>query len=384
MPPPARFNSRAAITGAILLSPRLLDKIVALMGLPKIFPAVLLLIWAGSIAPAQTPTPSPAPSATPDAKQLINSLSPSEIDEAVRLLKANFINPNALKDQEISRATLEGLIARLHGGVTILPPKNSASTETPVPFYSDVLENHIGYLRLGSLTADNLRELDRKLADFSKQKIDAIVIDLRASGGPGDFEFAAEHARRFIGKGKNLWTLHKPASRQDRTFTNERDPAFTGTIMVLIDGETNGVAEAVAATLKTNAQALLIGEPTAGRAVEYANFPLGGGKSLSVAVGELIAPKGGSLFPGGVKPDLDVPFPPARKKQIFALSLQRGVAPFVYENERPHFNEAALIAGTNPELEAKQGKRNTDERLYDPVLQRAVDVITSLTIFGKR
>jgi carboxyl-terminal processing protease len=212
--------------------------------------------------------------------------------------------------------------------------------------------------------------------------VDALVIDLRATSS-NDFDIAAETTKRFATKGKPLWTVRKTAAHQDRTFTNERDPVFQGTVMVLIDGETSGPAEAMAAALKAHGQALLIGQPSAGRAVEYSDFPLSSGKILRIAVGEVIGPSGQSLFPGGVKPDLAVELSPAQKHQIFALSMQRGLTTFVFEPERPHFNEAALIAGTNPELDIRQQRRNPDENLHDAVLQRAVDVITSLAVFQK-
>jgi hypothetical protein len=66
--------------------------------------------------------------------------------------------------------------------------------------------------------------------------------------------------------------------------------------------------------------------------------------------------------------------------------MERGLAPFIYETERPHMNEAALIAGTNPELESIEQRRGRmqDRVPRDAVLQRALDLITSLEIYGKR
>ena len=90
---------------------------------------------------------------------------------------------------------------------------------------------------------------------FHLEKVDALVIDLRATGSD-DFDIAAETTKRFVAKGKPLWTLRKTAAHQDRTFTNERDPVFQGTVMVLIDGETSGPAEAMAAALKAHGQAI--------------------------------------------------------------------------------------------------------------------------------
>jgi Peptidase family S41 len=153
--------------------------------------------------------------------------------------------------------------------------------------------------------------------------------------------------------------------------------------MVLLDGETSGAAEAMAAAVKAYDQALLIGQPSAGRAVEYSDFSLTSGKLLRVAVGEVIGPNGASLFRDGVKPDLLVELPAAQKHQIFSQSAQHGLTSFVFERERPHFNEAALMAGANPEIEIRQQRRGPEESLHDSVLQRAVDVITSLAIFQK-
>jgi hypothetical protein len=64
------------------------------------------------------------------------------------------------------------------------------------------------------------------------------------------------------------------------------------------------------------------------------------------------------------------------------------MAPFVFEAERPHLNEAALLAGTNPELDAAEVQRHIRGReklpTRDPVVQRAIDLVTSVEIFQKR
>ena len=332
-------------------------------------------------ARAAAQSPAPTAGSPAEAQTLIDSLAPAEIDEAMRAMRSNFLDPNALKDEEITRATLQGLLARLRGGVLLLAGKGSA--EPPIPLYADVLANHIGYVRIGSLTNANVGELDKALANFAGKKVDAVVVDLRASDAQSEWDLAAQVASRFVTKSKTMWTLHKTAAHQDRAFVNDRAPSFEGIVIGLIDGETSGAAEAIAAALKSNAQTLLVGQPSAGRAVEYLDFPLSGGKILRVAVGAVMA-DGRSLFPGGMKPDLPVEMPSAQKRQIFLSSRQRGMSPFVFEAERPHFNEAALIAGTNPEIESRQQRRNAEENLHDAVLQRAVDVITSLAVFQKR
>jgi hypothetical protein len=106
-------------------------------------------------------------------------------------------------------------------------------------------------------------------------------------------------------------------------------------------------------------------------------------------VGEAVLPEARPLFPGGLKPDVSVEMPAADKREVFQTSREKGMTPFIVENSRPHLNEAALISGKNPELEAMEAaqKRKTGPEksgVHDPVLQRALDLVTSIGIFEKK
>jgi hypothetical protein len=351
--------------------------------------AISVLIAVDGLAQTPAPVKSavPSPSPTPGTQQLIDSLGQADLQAAISLLKNNFATPDAITETELNRATLSGLLVRMPGALMLLPARESAPAESAAPFYSEIFQGRIGYLRLGALTSANLKELDKKLEEFATKKADALIVDLRDSE-TGDFSTAAEFAKRFCPKGKTLFTLRKPAARQDRVFNSDRDPAFQGLTTALMDGETAGGAEALGAALRFYGKVLIIGQPSAGRAVEYSDLPLPSGKVLRVASAEAVGPGGQSLFPGGVKPDLPVEMPPAEKRQIFRLNAEKGMAPFVYETERPHLNEAALIAGTNPELDVAEEQRRNRGRekqpARDPVLQRALDLVTSLEIYQKR
>ena len=373
--------------------------------MPRLLAAIFTMSILGAHAYAQSPTPtspspapsrvplkspaSPSPSATPSTKDLIDSLGQVDLQAIISLLRSNFINPDAVTETELSRATVQGLTVRLPHGVTLLPNKENAPVEAPSAFYSEILGGHIGYLRLGSLNGANLQALDRTLSSFAGKKVDALIVDLRSSNGANDLA-AADFAKRFCPKGKMLFTLRKPTTRQDRLFSSDRDPTFQGLMMVLTDADTLGAAEAVAAALHFYDKALLIGQPTGGRAAEYSDLQLPGGKILRVAVAEMVSPDGRSLFPEGLKPDLPVEMAITDKRQIFQMSAEKGMAPFVYETGRPHLNEASLLAGINPEVEASEAAQQRRGRgpdkppAYDPVLQRALDVVTSLEVYQKR
>ena len=359
-----------------------------------LFFAVLWLpmaaVLAQSPAPAASPTAAPAtPTPAPTTESLINSMAPADLQQAIQLLKSNYINPEALNEVELNRAMLAGVLARLGRGVMLLPERAPEATETTKPFYGEILDGHIAYLRLGALTAANLQALDANLKTFAGKKVDAAVIDLRATPATNDFAVAAEFAERFSPKGKLLFTLRKSAAKQERAFTSDSDPAYQGLTIVLADGDTSGPAEAIAGVLRLYNKALVIGQPTAGRAVEFSDLPLNGGRILRVAVAEAVLPEGRTLFPGGVKPDLPVEMSAADKRLVFQQSLEKGMHQFVFEVERPHMNEAALLAGRNPELEAleaaqRRGRAAEKPQTRDPVLQRAVDMVTSLAIYQQR
>jgi hypothetical protein len=347
---------------------------------------------AGKAPPAQANAPAvatPSPSATPTVEELVDSLGPADLQAFITLLKGNFTDPDAITDTELNRATVEGLLVRLPRGITLLPGKESAPAAAPGAFYSEVIAGRIGYVRLGSLNSTNLQALDKALSGFAGKKVNDLIVDLRASPATSDLSIAAEFAKRFCPKGKPIFTLRKPAGRQDRVFSSEREPAFRGLIMVLADGDTTGAAEVIAAALRFYNKALVIGQPTAGRAAEYSDLGLPGGKIVRLAVAEIISPDGSALFPEGLKPDLPVEMSLAEKRQIFQSSSEKGMGPFIYDTGRPHMSEAALLAGTNPELEAAEAAQQRHGRApekpapHDPALQRALDVVTSLEVYQK-
>jgi Peptidase family S41 len=346
---------------------------------------LLGVICCANAQASPAPLPSPTPVSTP---ALIDSLAPADLRQVLPLLRKTFINPAALSDTDVDRATLQGLMLRLGQGVALFPNRAAAQLQEGSPLYNEVLAGHIGYLRLGSLTPSNLKAMDAALKEFSEKKVDALVIDLRASPPTNDFATAAEFAKRFCPKGKILFTLRKPAAKEEHVFSSDRDPSYQGMLMVLTDKSTAGPAEALAGLLRLYDKAMIIGEPTAGRAVEYSDLSLPSGKILRVAVSEAVLPQTQPLYPSGVKPDLLVEMPEAEKQAIFQESQSKGMSRYVFETARPHFNEAALLAGQNPEIDeaeaAQQGRAPARETLHDRVLQRAVDVVTSLGIYEKR
>ena len=157
----------------------------------------------------------------------------ADLKEAIQLLKNNYIKPETLNETELSRATFEGVLTRLGRGVVLLPNSSAEPSESAVPFFGEILEGHVGYLRLGALARQNLDALDNNLKIFATKKVDALVIDLRASPATNDFGTASEFAKRFCPKGKPLFSLRKTTAKQERIFTSDREPAYQGLTIIL-------------------------------------------------------------------------------------------------------------------------------------------------------
>jgi hypothetical protein len=357
------------------------------MILRPLFPAIALAL-AVTIFQSQAPaasTEKSEPTASPDIHMRVDSLPPADVKEAIELLKKNYLNPNALTDSELDRATLQGLLSRIAPGGQLIAPAASGDGK-PNAFYAEIIDNRIGYMRLGSLLKSNIDEMDSALGDFESKSLKSAILDLRATPVSKDFEMAAELVKRFSPKGKILFTIKKPSTKENKEFTSDQDAKFHELLIVLADNETAGAAEVALAALRAHAKAMIVGQLTAGQAAEFVDMPLPSGKVLRIAVAEIALPNAGPIFPGGVKPDIAVEMSDVQKQ--LRLDLEKSVSQFVFDSERPRMNEAALVSGKNPELDALQAAQHNKSpakpSVHDAVLQRAVDLITSIGIYENR
>lgn len=348
-----------------------------------------LCSWAQDAIPrVETTGPEirQAPSGAATLREAVDSLPDADLQALVGILRQHYLAPDKLDDIAILRATAQGLFERFSPGI-MLPVRESPPVDPgDFPFRSEIIDNRVGYLRLGHLSPATLEALDAALKTFRERNLSAAVLDLRGTPEGSEFELGAQVCERFCPKGRILFTIRRPSAQQEIILTSKQDPAFTGVLVTLTDADTGGAAEVIAATLRTQTKALIVGQQTRGEAVEYAEVPLPSGRKIRVAEAEIALPENVHIFPGGVHPDIAVEVSADENKRVLKAALDGGVTPLVVETERPRLNEAALVSGQNPELDAlrqRQGKLSVPV-LRDVVLQRALDAITTIALFQKQ
>jgi C-terminal processing protease CtpA/Prc len=234
----------------------------------------------------------------------VNQLDQTGIQEVIEQLRSNYVDPSALTNQEINEAAVEGLLSRLGPGAAI---QTRAQVEQPArnsPFRSDLIEKQFGYVRFGAFTQQNLAQLDDALHGFIAGGASGLILDLRTMPPGSDFQLAADIVDRFVPKGRVLFKLVPQKQGRERIYTSVADPIFSGAIAVLVSPENAGTAEAIAGTLRSEVRALIIGQTTSGRAVEYERYLIGTGLVLTVAVSKLVIPDTPTIFPNGLTPDI--------------------------------------------------------------------------------
>jgi hypothetical protein len=116
--------------------------------------------------------------------------------------------------------------------------------------------------------------------------------------------------------------------------------------------------------------------------------PLDHGWKLRFARSEVLLPDDSSVFRKGLQPHFTVRMDPAAKKEIFGKAQMGTIKPFIFEQSRPRFNEAALVSNQNPDLDdyirSSRGESiaNDEPGPRDAVVQRAMDVLRSSDHFA--
>ena len=170
---------------------------------------------------------------------------------------------------------------------------------------------------------------------------------------------------------------------------------------LLVNGRTEGAAEALAAALRHETGGALLGQATAGTHGVFREIALKAGTRLRVPAGRIRLGDGSTLPAGPIQPDIRIPVPESAERTFLenpTAALVAGGAPgsagATGTNgggalQRRRMTEADLVRATRPEPSEPTAETSTPAkapapvRLADPVLARAADLVRGLAAFQK-
>jgi len=227
-----------------------------------------------------------------------------------------------------------------------------------------ILEDNIGYIRLSEFRENTLQEFNKALSNLSKQKMNALIIDLRNNPG-GLLDVAVKITGKFIPADKMVVYTKGREKEQNLEFLSDSKNAITEMpLAVLINEGSASGSEIVAGALQDYKRAIIIGVKSFGKGSVQTLIPLSDGSALRLTTSHYFTPSGKIIHGKGVNPDIEIQ--PQKESEA--------------KNGEPKGNKPDEIFD---EIAAKEKKPSVDEFDYssDIQLRRAVETLKAIKIY---
>ncbi len=319
--------------------------------------------------------------------------APPNLGEVYGLIRTNL---GGMDQAEIDRRALGAMLAAFGAKITGAEGQDLAPEGKSQPgatCTTEVYDGQIAYVRLNAVegqAATEIRKAYDKLAATNKLK--GLVLDLRFAGGD-NYQAAAAAADLFVVKERTLLDFGQGLIRS-KAKTN----AIQVPVGVLVNGETAGAAEALAAILRETSVGLVLGSRTAGRAATFKNFALSNGQQLRIAANPVLLGDGTAVSGKGLTPDIAVKVTAIDERAYFAdayavlgrLPARGATNVNAPTNRAARRNEADLARekrqgwGADIETEAPRDREPDRPTVSDPVLARAIDLLKGLAVVHRK
>jgi carboxyl-terminal processing protease len=162
----------------------------------------------------------------------------------------------------------------------------------------------VGYLRVPSFNAKTPAAAHDALADLASRHVSALVVDLRGCPG-GSFDDAVATASELVPPGATIVSLQK-RGKTEAIASKGAPIAPELPVAVLVDHGTSSGAEVVAAALRDDRKAVLVGQRTFGKWTVQTIEDLPNGYAFKYTHALMLSPAGASAQGLGLAPDVEV------------------------------------------------------------------------------
>lgn len=217
--------------------------------------------------------------------------APVKFEEVFSLVRSNLTE---IPEADLNKAATTGFLEKLGGKVELTDP-SAINSNQPLIAKTNQFESFF-YVRLNRVGPGVGEEISKAVKSNRKRK--GVVLDLRFAKGD-DYVAAIEAANAFI---ETEQTLLRWGDQNGKTKVNAE--AIKLPLVVLVNRQTSGAAEALAGALSISQTALIVGNRTAGQAMAFQDFPLSGGQHLKIARSRVELGTGKPIGAEGLAPDL--------------------------------------------------------------------------------
>ena len=170
-----------------------------------------------------------------------------------------------------------------------------------------MLEPGYGYVRISTFQADTANDFARQLDELSAQAADkrlrGLVLDLRSNPG-GLLTAAVQIADELLDKGGIVSTRGRNPVVDTAFNATTGDRLQGAPVVVLVDAGSASASEVLAAALRDNGRARVVGSRTFGKGSVQTVLPLDNGDAVKLTTARYYTPNGRSIQARGIEPDV--------------------------------------------------------------------------------
>ncbi|MFH1519802.1 MAG: S41 family peptidase [Candidatus Omnitrophota bacterium] len=167
-----------------------------------------------------------------------------------------------------------------------------------------ILEDGVGYIKIGEFRESTYKDLCKALEELEEEGLKALVIDVRNNPG-GLLNSAIDISSKFLDDGTTVVSTDS-RNEDERIYKTApfRKKYIDIPIVVLINKGSASGSEILAAALRDNNRAILVGEATFGKGSVQTILPLSDGSAMRLTTSKYYTPAGISIHEKGIEPDI--------------------------------------------------------------------------------
>lgn len=171
---------------------------------------------------------------------------------------------------------------------------------------SEMLKNNnknIGYLSVSIFGQKTYSQFKDALLKLESHNMDSLIIDLRGNTG-GYLYTVTNMLEEFVGKDNIMYQIQ--SSNGVKKYKSSKETSRKYKIVILVDENSASASEIMAASMKENYGAILVGKTTYGKGTVQTTKNLSNGSMIKYTIEKWLTPNGKNIDKEGITPDYDV------------------------------------------------------------------------------